>query len=66
MLNGGDGGVRVWISLGLFGQIICPRSQRVSRRINIIGVLAKYCREKGKDVSLRYRSEIIYRRKMLK
>lgn len=52
------------VSLGLLGQIICPRNQRVSRRINIIGVLANYCKEKGRNVLLRDRPEIMYRRKI--
>lgn len=51
------------ISLGLLGQIVCPRNLRVSRRINIIGVLAKYCKEKGRNVLLRDRPEITCREK---
>lgn len=38
----------------------------MSRRINMIGVLAKYCKEKGRDILLRDRPEIMYRRNVLK
>lgn len=52
------------IFLGMLGQNVYPKSQKVSRRINILGVLAKHLKEKGKNVLLRDRPEETRRRKI--
>lgn len=52
------------IFLGMLGQNVCPKNQTVSRRLNIIGVLGKHVKEKGKNVLLRDRPEKTFRRKI--